>query len=274
MSSIKGSPKKNTKDQLGWKVKEPTVLPNRPMVAGRVDLTPSQYDDLITQKGIRVKVYRSMFCPNVKSLSGEHNIDCTICNGEGFMDIYPIETLAFIQSQDYKRMPLAEGQVDGNSVSATFLIGIELQYFTKVELMDFSEIFFERVQRQLGSSIDVLKYPALRVNALVDQTGKHYYEAIDFCLDPNGNIKWHDGKAPFGTTIYSIHYEAKIQFRAIQAMHVNRFTQISTKNEGSEVHIKLPEQWLLQKDYLVKRTDVNGNEIAPNKIFDPEVTEE
>lgn len=262
-----GSPKKNTNDRIGWKVKEPKVFANKTKATGRVDLSPDSFDKLVKEKGVRVKIYRSMYCPNVKSIDGaEHNIDCKVCSGDGFLDVYPLETLAFIQAQDYKSSPLANGNVDGNSVLATFLTGIELQYYTKIELCDFTEIFFQHVKRQRETNIDVLKYKAIRVNALIDSNGKTYHEGIDFCLDINGNIKWHNNKGPFPDQVYSIHYEAQVMFRAIKASHVNRFTQIATKS--GEVHLKLPEQWLLQKDFLVKRLDGNGNEILPNTILD------
>lgn len=259
----------NTNDITGWKVKEPVALPI-PNIKGqrRVDLDPEKFEALIKSKGVRVKVYRTSFCPNVKSIDGgEHEIDCTLCNKSGFLDIRPIETLAFLQTQQLEKMFMPEGYVDGNSVLATFPIGIELQYFTKVELMDFTEIFYERVKRSQGD-IDVLKYKAHRVNFLMDKNGKEYFEGNDFCLDPNGNIKWHPNKGPDAFTIYTIHYEAAVQFRATRAMHVNRFTTVP--EDGKAKQMKLQEQWMLQKEFLVKRLDKNGNEILPNLIHEPD----
>ncbi len=167
MSNGKGSPKNNTQDKQGWAVKEPITIPGKKK-AGRIDLDPEAFDRLIQEKGARVKVYRTFFCPNVKSIDGgEHNINCTICNGSGFRDVRPIETIAFLQNQSFEKMPFSEGMVDGNSVAGTFPIGIELQYFTLVELIDFTEIYYQRVQRQEGS-VDVLKYKACRINVVED----------------------------------------------------------------------------------------------------------
>lgn len=266
-----GSPKNNTKDKIAWKVKEPVVLPGSKS-AQRVDLKAGDFDKLLREKGVRVKVYRTMFCSNVKSVDGgEHNIDCAVCNGSGFLDSHPLEAVAFIQNQSFEKLPFAEGMVDGNSVAATFPIGIELQYFTLVELIDFTEIYFQRVQRQEGN-LDVLKYKACRVNVLVDQFGKEYYQDNDFKLDENGSIRWKANKGPDPGDIYSIHYEAAVQFRAVNAMHSNRFTRIATK-EG-DVQVKMPEQWMLQKEFLVKRKDSDGNEINPNSIAGPDLEED
>lgn len=261
----------------GWNQKPPVQLAAKP-TGGRVDIDPQKFEQLLQEKGVRVKVYRTVFCPNVKSIDGgEHNIDCDLCNGSGFLDTRPLCTVAFIQNQTLEKLPFVEGMVDGNSVAATFPMGVELQYFTLVELEDFTEIYFQRVKRQEGD-IDVLKYKAHRVNLCIDQYGKEYFQDNDFCIDPNGSIKWNPNKGPNPGDIYSIHYEASVQFRAVRAMHTNRFTQYLTKKGGGgSVHVKLQEQWLLQKEYLVKRKDKDGNEILPNLIHDktdPDAPEE
>lgn len=349
---------KTTKNRNGWQVKESKIRP-----AGnsrnRVDLSPEDFDVLIQQKGTMAKVFRTTYCPNVKSVDGaEHEIDCTICNGSGFIDLDPICVPVFIQTQELNKLPNVEGFVDGNTVLMTFPIGVEMQYFTKIELEDFTDVFPQRVLRKPGSLVDVLKYRACRVNVLVDAQGKRYYQELDFTLDLNGNIKWLtpgdqqlvsfslvpdsgtftltfnsqvtdpinfdadataiqialrelpglegitvigdftdgfkvtftgvdspvaslssassllNGVDPVSITIsnatvsakkpndnrpYSIHYECATQYRAKAAAHSNRFTQFATA--GVVEHIKMPEQWYCTKEFLVKRTDLDGNEL-------------
>ncbi len=251
----------------GWGNKTKTFRPGTHS-SGRVDVDPAQFEKLLKEKGVRVKVFRTLFCPNVKSIDGaEHNIDCKMCNGSGFLDVHPIETISFIQNQSLERNASVEGMVDGNAVAATFPTGIELQYFTLVQLLDFTEPFFQRIKRQEGNA-DVLKYKAVRVNVLIDQHNKEYYQDTDFTLDQNGSVFWKPNRGPNPGDIYGVHYEAAVQFRAVRAMHVSRFTQVFSKSAGGVLHTKLPEQWLLQKEFLVKRTDRNGDEIMPNLIVD------
>jgi hypothetical protein len=253
----------NTKKIIGWNIKELVELPDLDPVE-RVDLNPEAFDRLLKQKGIRVKVYRSMFCPNVKSIDGgEHNIDCEMCMGSGYIDMRPIETLAFIQNQTTEGMQQPEGWYDSNSVYMSFPRGIELQYFTLVEICDFTDIFYQRVVRTIGQ-IDRLKYRAQRVNVLLDQNGVEYFQGTDFKLNDVGDIVWKSGKGPAEDVIYSVHYEYPPRFRAITAMKVNRFTQY--KQEGQIQHIKMPEHWMLSKEYLVLRRDKDGNEIIENPI--------
>jgi hypothetical protein len=251
----------------GWNLKELVELDDL-APAERIDLDPAKFDALVKQKGIRVKVYRSMYCPKVKSIDGaEHEIDCPLCNGSGYLDVRPICTNSFIQNQELEKIQLPEGWLDGNSVAMTFPRGIELQYFTLVELLDFTDIYFQRVVRSEGN-IDRLKYNGLRVNVLVDYHGKEYFEGSDFCLTQMGDIKWSTGRGPSPETIYSVHYEAPVRFRATRAVHVNRFTQFKPKKQGGGKvqHIKMNEMWILTKEFLVLRRDNNGDERLPNPI--------
>lgn len=249
----------------GWANKPPVKeASTRAKTRGKVNLRDQDFEALLDQQGVRVRVWRTMFCPNVKSIDGgEHDINCNVCKANGFLDVSPIETVAFIQSQDLTKVFKAEGYWDGNSVSATFKAGIEVQYFTLIELLDHTDVFFQRIKRQRGP-VDRLKYSAKCVNAVVDQRGKEYLPGDDFEIDENGDMRWKPNKGPLKGDIYSIHYDALIQFRAQKAMHVNRFGQIT---EGAEiVYKKLPEQWLITREFLIDRKDSEGDSLQPNRI--------
>jgi len=266
---------KNTNKQLGWNVKEPTPSPINNL-RNRVSFDKDAFDLLLQQQGIAVKVFRSMYCPRVKSIDGaEHEIDCNNCNGSGFIDVAPICTTALIQNQALEKRQAPEGFVDGNTVAITFLSGIELQYFTKIELIDQHDIYFQRVVRSQGD-VDHLQYKAIRVNVVVDAQNRQYYQGTDFTLSPDGHIKWAVNKGPSPEVIYSIHYEAPVQYRAVKAMHANRFAQILDKADGNIKTLKMPEQWMCAKEFLVRRTGVNGTEILQNPIpaYDDGMTEE
>lgn len=246
-----------TKKKKAWDVKE-SKLHDDTDAKGRVDLRVDDFDRLIEQKGVNFKVYRTSYCPNVKSVDGaEHEIDCQLCNGSGWIDRNPLCVKGFIQNQELERMLDASGQHDGNSVLITFPIGIELQYFTLIELVDFTDIYFQRVMRKPGSLVDVLKYKACRVNMVIDSNGVEYFQDQDYKLDPNGSIQWSSARKPADNVIYTIHYETHVQFRATKAMHVNRFTQYKAPGAPKVEHIKMMEQWLCTKEFLLRRKDIN-----------------
>jgi hypothetical protein len=270
MAKEKKAPKQShnnmTQKKPGWNVYEPVSIPDK-FPANRVSLNPSNFERLINQHGMRCLIYRSFFCPNVKSVDGaEHEIDCQVpgCNGSGIIDMTPIESMVLIQRQELAKRQDVSGFVDDNSISATFHTGINVQYFTLIELLDHQQIFYERIKRSTGD-IDVLKFPVKRVNLVLSKKGIQYYQTIDFILDPNGNIRWKTNCGPESGEIYSIHYEANIRYRASRALHVSRFAQIKN-TDGTVGMVKLPEVWECTREMFVKRTDKDGMEILQNKV--------
>jgi hypothetical protein len=258
---------KKTKKAKAWDVRDPK-LKNDTDAQQRVDLRVEDFDRMIEQKGVNVRVYRTSYCPNVKSVDGaEHEIDCQLCNGSGFIDRNPVSVKAFIQNQEMERMMDASAQHDGNSVLMTFPIGVELQYFTLIELCDFTDIYFQRVMRHPTNNVDIIKYRACRVNMVIDQNNVEYFQDQDFKIDPNGNILWLVRK-PAANVIYTIHYEKHSQFRATRAMHVNRYTQYKAPGEPKVEHIKMMEQWLCTKEFLLRRKDINTNQDLEQGPFD------
>lgn len=232
-----------------------------------VDLDFTKFDQMIEDQGVRVRVFKSLLCPNVKQIDGgEHEIDCTLCE-EGFIDEDPKEGFAFLQSQSLHTDFSKEGRWDDSTVAATFLSSFELQYFSRIELLDFTTTFYERIQRQIGE-IDRLKYKAHKINTLVDKDGVKYYEGTDLRLDPNGDIEWLTQNRPANKVIYSVHYDYPITFRAIEAIHINRFGQKSFKQDFKEP-TQAPQQWKLKRDFLIDRKDLDSNPLTKNKIHNP-----
>ncbi len=276
---------KTTKKQKGWNVKDSVSVPD-PAPTERVDLRVPDFDKLINQKGTNVKIFRSMYCPNVKSTdAAEHQVDCAICNGSGYIDVDPICVMAFIQTQELEKIIGDGGYHDGNTVLMTFPIGVELQYFTLVELEKFTHLYYQRVLRKSATDIDILKYKACRVNVIISSDGTRYFQDQDFKIDANGNIKWIGRlgtppenpedptpviyRKPDDDVIYSIHYETHVQFRAVKAMHTTRFTQYKAAGSPTVEHIKLPEQWMLTKEFLLRRKDINtGNDLIEGPFDD------
>lgn len=181
---------RTTKRRRSWDVKETATGPELNSLA-RVDLDLAAFDTLLLQKGTNCRIFRTMYCPKVKSVDGaEHEIDCNLCAGTGFIDFDPICARVMIMSQALENMPKVEGMVDGNTVLMTFPIGIELQYFTRIELEDYQDIFFQNVLRNPNANTDVLKYRAVNVNGLIDSQGVRYYPGTDFEINTDGNIRW------------------------------------------------------------------------------------
>jgi len=232
---------------------------------GNVELDVDKINQLIEDQGVRVRVYRTILCPNIKSIDGgHHNIDCKLCD-EGFIDRQPQDTWAVIQNQAMKRELKGEGQWDDHDAYATFISGIEIQYFAKIELMDYTTTFYQLIQRQEGE-IDRLKYKAIKVNILIDKDNLEYFEGSDFTLSPTGDIQWTGARRPRKGLIYTVHYDYPITYRAIMASNINRFTNQKRKRDFKEP-IHLPQRWQIKRDFLIDRVDMDDNPITKNRVF-------
>lgn len=251
----------------GWNNKPAKEVPaGQISTKARVNLNAAAFDELVKQQGVQVKVYRTLLCPRVKSIDGaEHELECPICRGSQFYDTKCIDTMAFIQGQQGDFETSSEGVIDQFSATGTFLQGVNLQYFTLVEVVGHFDSFIERIKRQSGPS-DVLKYKAVDIQVVVDYNGREYYLGNDFLFDQNCNVTWKPGKGPPTGMIYSIYYTLPLQFRAVKALHVNRFAQ--TKDGGNIKFVRMNEEWLLQKVYQPERKDSKGNVLSPNRIRD------
>lgn len=241
-------------------------------------------DQLVKDLGVRARVYKSTLCPNLSSMeSMDHSINCKLCDNN-MIDFDCIETLVMFQQQDLKEQFKLQGTFHIDEVFATFLSGLTLQTFTKVEILDFEEDFYQLVQRQEGSNFDSLKYKACSVLGIfsIDKSGptpviERYYEEADFRVT-DGRIEWIGSHKPVDRKIYSIYFKYHPIYRAVKAVHRDRFTQYNErptqieapkKTIGDNTFVKLPETWILKRDYLVENRDQNG-ELQPINIdYDP-----
>ena len=226
-------------------------------------------DQEILDLGIRVKVYKSTVCPNMTSLeSFDHDINCTVCNNQ-MIDFNPVKTMALFQQQDLIEQFKVQGTFSMDEIMCTFLSGVTLHTYTRVDLLDFKEDFFEPIQRQEGTDVDILKYSACDVTGLFTVSANvrtEYHFGTDFILNSDGNVQWISTHRPADRQIYSIYYRFHPIFRAIKAVHRDRYSQYNLRVEkikapkktvDGKTYIKLPEQWVLKRDYLVERSGSN-----------------
>lgn len=243
-----------------------------------------QLDRLIKDLGVRVRIYKSTLCPNLTSLeSMDHDINCSLCNNN-MIDFCPVETIAMFQQQHLAEAFKIQGTFDINEILVTFRSGITLQTYARIELLDFKEDFYELIQKQTGDT-DLLKYPACEVLGLFTIEGSpkkvvEYHEGIDFNLDLNGSVKWIGTRKPANKAVYTIYYKYHPVYRAMKAVHRDRFSQYNTRPDhiqapktspgDGNTYVKMPETWVLVRDYLMERRNENtGDKLTNNTYFDP-----
>lgn len=237
-------------------------------------------DQLVKDLGVRIRLFKSALLPDMKSLeSMDRDLNTTV-GDHNFVDFDCEETIALFQQQDLVKQFQIQGTFHIDEVLVTFLSGKTLAPFAKVEVLDFEEDFYELIQRQEATDIDVLKYKACDVTAIfcvVSNTLIRYHFGTDFILDVNGNIKWTGIHKPLDKQIYSVYYKYHPVYRAVKAVHRDRFSQFNLrphelsapkKTVDGTTYIKMPETWVLKRDYLVKRKDLQDN-VLENEYYDP-----
>lgn len=248
-------------------------------------------DQLVEDLGVRVRVWKSTTCPNMTSIESlDHDPNCPVCNNN-MIDFDCFETIAMFQQQDLTEQFKVQGTFSIDEALVTFKPGISLQTFSKIEILDFKEEFYELVQRQdiLDTNVDKLKYPACEVVALFVVRGnqtERFYQGADFDLDLNGSIAWKGSHVPNDREIYTIYYKYHPVYRATKAVHRDRFSQFNNLRElkaskvpesaiktvNGRTFVKLPEEWILQRDYLLERKDktqATPTKLPGNEYYDP-----
>lgn len=311
-------------------------------------------DTMVFNQGVRIRVYKTTWCPNRKSIDGqEHELNCPMCRGTEFLDLDCFESVAFIQGQtrEHQQNPEKIGSNwEEQVVLCTLLSGVEVSYYTKIELLDYTNLYQQLVQRQetgmeilngvvplnfdaatrrvymplttnmksitqnsvlIDSTgkkflivkmvsksnekylqldcpctgvgvpsfdstglkiylpdVDRLQFKATSVEALIDEENNRYYEGEDFTIDRNGDIEWLDcGSRPDDKQIYTIIYNTLVAYRAIRALHSNRYLSDQIKKDHIEA-VEAPQQWMLKKLYLFKKEDSeSGVKLENNRIF-------
>lgn len=239
-------------------------------------------NQLVLDLGVRVRVYKSTLMPDMKSLeSMDQDINETISNNN-MIDFDCVETIAMFQQQELVKQYQVHGTFHIDEIMVTFLSGQTLAPLSKIEVLDFEEDFYELIQRQEGQDFDVLKYPACDVLGIftynrTTSSRVRYHKGTDFTIDQNGNVKWTGTHRPTDREIYTIYYRHRPTFRAIKAIHRDRYSQYNLRPQDiqapkttvdGKTYVTMPETWIIKRDYLIRRRDLLGN-VQENQYYDP-----
>lgn len=263
----------------------------KPLTKG---INVANLDQLVEDLGVRVRIWKSSVCPNMSSIESlDHDPNCPVCDNN-MIDFDCFETIAMFQQQDLAEQFKVHGTFSIDEAMVTFKAGISLQKLAKIEILDFEEEFYELIQRQeiATTATDRLKYMACGVIAVFvvrNNVKERFYQGIDFDLDPNGSIKWKGAHIPNDREIYTIYYKYHPIYRTTKAVHRDRFSQYNDIREltnstvpksaiktiNGRTFVKLPEEWVVQRDFLVDRKDKTQNNptlLPDNLAFDPNET--
>jgi len=223
---------------------------------GRVSLIPEEFDNLIEDQGIFVRITPSVLCPNRTEIEDtNHNLNCTLCDNQ-VIDLTDecYEEWAFIQGVKFDKQFEVQGVFDPKDALMSIKSNVRLWYWYKIEVLDFSSVFNQVMKRGI-TDIDKTRYELARVGEtpmyLIDKLGTKYIRNEDYKIGAdNHSIQW-IGNTPAAGDLFSFSYPILPTFRVLELMHENRYYYNSERlKEKDPVH--LPQQAHIRWDYFAK----------------------
>lgn len=236
---------------------QPKRTPAKPP---RVDLVAKEFDNIIQDQGVHVRVTPSLLCPNYSDLgSTNHDLNCAVCSGSGAADLpaRSYETIAVITSINFKLTWAPQGAFHIKDAQVTLRGGNRLWYYDKIEVLDHTSIYNELVKKT--GARDRLRYEAIQAVTstpiyLIDSTGKEYIVGTDFNL-VGRYIEWVTVGPPEGD-LYSIQYPILPVYRVLELLHESRYYYESDELPN-KTPVHLPQQCIIRWDHLTDGSGIN-----------------
>lgn len=237
----------------------------KPTHPGRVELIQKEFDNLIEDQGVRVRITPTVLCPNRTSLDDtNHVLKCPVCFGHQTVDIVDgaIEDWAFIQGIKLDKQFQMQGIWDLKDAMISTKSHIRIYYWYKVEILDSASNYNQIIERGT-SDRDSLRYiPVVTATDtpyyLVDSAGNFYkkdkhYRIVDQQIEWKTVIRPEEGK------LYSFIYPVLPTFRILELLHENRYYFDSFKR-ADKAPIQMPQQAVMRWDHLARGGSGLNNE--------------
>lgn len=215
------------------------VTNNRPPAFGQLnpDFIRGQIDSgmsyvVLWEKGLT--------CPRRVEDADNHDINCSLCEGTGFLYVDPIETKAIVSSISLHQMYQSFGRFDAGMAQISLPSGLKPSWWDRITLVEATVRYNEPVLRD-ATSLCKLRYDITApldaetgVLTIVDSNGS-VYDATTYTV-PNGKLVWVDGAGPAEGTYYTVSYFVKPRYVILDLTHQVRL--FSTDRTGSEAQPK------------------------------------
>lgn len=244
----------------------------------RVNLKPQEFEDLIEDQGVYVRITPTVLCPNRTDLTDtNHVLDCPLCGGNQVIDApeSAVEEWGFIQGISLEKDLQVQGIFDIKDAKITTKQRIKLYYWYKIEVLDFAAVYNQILKRGSGD-LDRVRYApakpgATLVTTAVDEVNSQKAPDVPYILiDSKGtrytidqhytvvgqDLKWKGVKRPDPGTLYSLVYPVLPTFRVIEMLHEHRYYYVDFKRTN-KVPVHLPQQAVIRWDYLAKGSGSN-----------------
>jgi hypothetical protein len=225
------------------------------------------FDDLLTQRGIRVLHSKATPCPNILTVDNNaHLPNCTFCDTNGYIHYDEKEIWGIFSGNSIQKTFEAHGVWEIGTAVMTlpteYPDGTEADFnaFDKLTIPDFTVRLWELKEYEpRPGNIQELRYPIEkvdRVSSILNNgtVEKIYTPGVDFNINAQGQIVWVDGRQPHYNhntnhgEVLTWSFYARPVYLVIQTLRELRVTQELVN--GQKVAKRLPQQILLRRDFL------------------------
>ncbi len=245
--------------------------PADPARKQRVDFKKDDFTRAILEHGKRVTWRKALICSCLNDTTGQAALDCTDCDGSGYVYVDPHEIQALMFDQD-KRSKIYErfGMWVEGATTVTAEPQYRLGYRDSLELLDsvmsHSELIKKANRRgirsKLPDGVESARYRIVNATKLMYRpagtTSMVSLESgVHFSVTDDGWVKWTltgDALVPDNTYL-SLHYDFHPVYLVVSHPHAMRDDVVRTKTGGKDNVVSLPINAAAKLDYLV---DVNN----------------
>lgn len=211
----------------------------------RVDLQPAMFEKMIADHGYKVTWEKNIPCPNRLEDIHEHDVNCTVCNGLGFLYYDTQNTEMAMVSISLREIFMQAGKFLPGMVMVTSHAKDKIARWDRLTLQESQLRYSEPIRRSDKGSFDRTKYEIVSVLTIRDSL-RTYTEDVDFEVETHG-ITWIPGNVP--TKFYSISYMYRPVYVVLDLLHAIRDQHVLT--EGTDQNRQLPIQAVAQLEFLI-----------------------
>lgn len=202
---------------------------------------------------------RALVCPNRIVETNNHNINCTLCDGGGYLYDAGQPAKMLVTGVSVRQMWATQGRVDLGMAMLTTEPETQMSWWDKVTFLETTIRYTECIKHETKDGLtDKLKYavvdaPELRgVVRCTSSTGTEFTIDTNFTISADGRLVWSTDP---GDIFYSVMYLRRPAYIILDLNHHFRslpaFGQNGINSKGPAKTVEFPVQGLGKLDFLV-----------------------
>lgn len=219
----------------------------------RVEFDVELFDQMIETHGKEMTWERATWCPDfINNDKNQHNINCTICDGSGFVYSDPTPFKAVSQGINLQHVFRAEGRFDLGTQIVTVKSGFAVNIWDKLTYRETVTRYRQTLKRNSVDLIDRPRYDVLRVDRLA--TPETVFEqSRDFVVTDDGKIQWITATPPTDGDIYTIDYiHHPIYIVVDMPNEIRNALQTGSPLGTRENQVDFPTRHLAKRDFQIR----------------------